>query len=47
MQRIITGLRWKEIQPPLLCVGALTDEYIEACHELGMTMAAGLEAGIF
>jgi len=47
MQRIITGLRWKEIQPPILCVGVLTDAHIEACRELGMTMAAGLEAGIF
>lgn len=47
MQRIITGLRWKEIQAPLLCVGSLTDAYLQDCQDLGMSMAAGLESGIF
>jgi multimeric flavodoxin WrbA len=47
VERILTGLRWKAVQPPLVVVGDVHDEHLEQLHELGMTMAAGLEAGIF
>ena len=47
MERIVTGLRWTEIQAPILCVGELTNDFLDACRNLGMTMAAGLESGIF
>jgi len=47
VERIVTGLRWKAAQPPLLVVGALDDAALERCHELGLTLAAGLEAGVF
>jgi multimeric flavodoxin WrbA len=45
--RIVTGLRWREVQPPVLVVGDVTAEALERCRELGMTLAAGLEAGLF
>jgi len=43
---IVTGLRWKATQDPLLLRGDWENTFIEACEELGMTMAASLDAGI-
>ncbi len=47
VERIVTGLRWKQMLPPLLVTGDLADADLERCHELGLTVAAGLEAGVF
>tara|TARA_R110002096_G_scaffold12899_7_gene45950 strand:+ start:768 stop:1178 length:411 start_codon:yes stop_codon:yes gene_type:complete len=47
MQRIITGLRWREVAPPLVAAGEFDPACLDACRELGMSVAAGLEAGIF
>jgi multimeric flavodoxin WrbA len=47
VERILTGLRWKAMLPPLLVTGDLHDADLERCHELGLTVAAGLEAGVF
>jgi multimeric flavodoxin WrbA len=47
IERIVAGLAWKQVQEPLICRGAWTDEWLEDCEELGLTMAAGLEAGVF
>ena len=45
--RICKGYKFKEIQEPLIIIGELTGEGKTSCEELGMGMAAGLEAGIF
>ena len=47
IERIVAGLRWKQVQEPLICRGRWQDDFLEDCEELGLTMAAGLEAGIF
>ena len=47
VERIVTGLRWKQALPPLVVTGELSDAHLERCTELGMTIAAGLEAGVF
>lgn len=47
VERIVSGLSWRQVQPVVLCVGPLTAEHTEACEELGMALAAGLEAGIY
>jgi multimeric flavodoxin WrbA len=47
IERIVTGLRWKAVQPAFVVVGDVLDEHLEHCTELGMTLAAGLEAGIY
>ncbi len=47
IERIVSGLKWREVQDPLICTGDYKEEFQQACEELGMTMAAGLEAGIF
>ena len=47
IERITKGLAWKQVQEPLICQGSWRDSFLNPCEELGMTMAAGLEAGIF
>jgi multimeric flavodoxin WrbA len=45
--RIVAGLRWKLAFPPVVVVGDLGPADLEQCRELGATMAASLEAGMF
>ena len=47
VQRILTGLKVREVQPPLLVAGEFAESSLDSCREFGMTMAAGLDAGIF
>ena len=47
VERILTGLRWRRVLPPLTVAGELTPEHLAEAHELGAAMAAGMEAGIF
>ena len=47
LERILTGLRWKPVLPPLQCVGDLDDGHLDAAHELGATFAAGLAEGLW
>ena len=45
--RILAGLAVKQVQEPLLIAGEFDESRLIECEELGMTMAAGLESGIF
>lgn len=47
IETIVTGLRWRAVQEPLICRGSWQEGFVEDCRELGAAMAAGLEAGIF
>jgi len=47
MRRILTGLAVKEVQEPVMIVGDFEESRLANCEELGLTMAAGIEAGIF
>jgi len=47
IERIAKGLAWKQVQEPLICCGTWQNSFLAQCEELGMTLAAGLEAGIF
>lgn len=47
LRRILTGLSVREVQPPLLIAGDFEEARLADCEELGLTMAAGLEAGVF
>lgn len=47
VETIVTGLRWRKIQEPLICRGAWQDAFLDDCRELGLLVAAGLEAGVF
>ncbi len=46
IESITTGLRWKLIQEPLICRGDYKHEFEEQCRELGMYVAASLDAGL-
>ncbi|MDX1606617.1 MAG: hypothetical protein R3202_10525 [Candidatus Competibacterales bacterium] len=47
VEGITTGLRWKAVREPLVCRGEFREVFVDQCEELGMTLAAGLEAGVF
>lgn len=47
IERIVTGLRWSYIRPPVLLHGEWKDSFCNEVEELGMYLAAGLETGIF
>jgi len=47
IERIAKGLAWRLVQPPLLCRGRWQASFLDQCAELGTTLSAGLEAGVF
>lgn len=47
VETILTGLRWRSIQEPVICRGEFREECVGRCRELGTLMAAGLDAGVF
>ena len=47
IETITTGLRWRAVAEPVLCRGEWREAFAADCEELGMTLAAGLEAGVF
>ncbi|GJL82540.1 MAG: flavodoxin [marine bacterium B5-7] len=47
VEKIVGGLRWKAVQEPLVMTGDFQETWLEPLSDLGMAMAAGLEAGIF
>lgn len=47
IERIVTGLKWRHVQPPLICQGDFQEIFLTRCEALGTTLAAGLEAGVF
>jgi multimeric flavodoxin WrbA len=44
--KITTGLKWKPVQETMILHGEYRPEFETQCEELGMLMAASLEAGI-
>ena len=47
VETIVTGLRWRAVQEPLICRGDWQEDFVAQCHDLGAAMAYGLDAGIF
>lgn len=47
IERIVAGLKWRAVQPALIMAGEFQPSFIGQGEELGMTLAAGLEAGIY
>ncbi|MDJ0710301.1 MAG: NAD(P)H-dependent oxidoreductase [Woeseiaceae bacterium] len=47
IRRILTGLAVKEVQEPVLIAGEFDESRLTECEELGLTIASGLEAGVF
>lgn len=46
VETIVTGLRWRAVQEPVLCKGDYDRRFEADCEELGMAMAAALDAGV-
>lgn len=46
VETIITGLRWRRAHDVVLCRGDFQQEFLSQCEELGLYMAASLEAGL-
>ncbi|WP_119299665.1 flavodoxin family protein [Dongia deserti] len=46
VETIVTGLRWRAVQPPLILRGDWQESFVVQCEELGTLMAVSLEAGI-
>lgn len=44
VHKIVAGLKWREVQDTTLCKGEHQDKFVEQCRELGLTLAASLEA---
>jgi hypothetical protein len=48
VERIATGLRWRAVVAPVVCVGdAVTPAHLDAAREAGATIAAGIDAGLW
>ena len=47
IRRIANGYPFKEVQEPVIAVGELADVHLSACRDLGLSMALGVEMGLF
>ncbi len=47
IERIISGYRLRRVQEPIICKGAVTEDVLEKCRDLGQTLAAGIALGIY
>jgi len=47
VDNILAGLRWNQVQEPMILQGEFQPEFLEQCEELGAGMAEGLKMGIF
>ena len=47
LERILIGLRWRQVLPPLQCVGDVTAADLDAAAELGATLAAGVATRVW
>ena len=47
IRRIGNGYPFTEVQEPVIARGEVSDAHLAACEELGLALAAGLEAGIY
>lgn len=46
IEKVITGLSWQWVQPPLICQGELSDA-LKKVETLAMNMSAGIASGIY
>lgn len=47
VERIAQGLRLRKVAEAVVVVGEVSEAQLDACEELGATLAAGLDLGIF
>jgi hypothetical protein len=47
IERIALGYKFKTVCNPVIAKGAIIEEIISQCHELGATIAGGCQMGIY
>jgi multimeric flavodoxin WrbA len=47
LRRIVGGYPFVEVQAPVVVVGPPTESALARCRELGLALAAGLDAGVY
>ncbi|EPJ46798.1 MAG: hypothetical protein OFPII_18890 [Osedax symbiont Rs1] len=47
IQSICQGLKWKQVQPELICRGEWQVSFVTDCESLGENVACGLECGVY
>ena len=47
IERIAAGYRFRKIQEPIIARGAILLSMLDKCRELGKTLAAGIDFGIY
>ena len=47
IKNICNGLKWKQIQPEIICRGPWRQEFLLECTNLGENIACGLDFGIY
>ena len=47
VEKIITGLRWRQVCDPLVMRGEFKQQWLTECEDFGLFLSAGLEANIF
>jgi len=47
IEKICLGYQFKKVYQPILAKGPVSEEILWRCEELGRTIAAGCEAGIY
>ena len=46
LKTILTGLKWRWVQAPLVCRGEWQPDFVQQAHELGEAMATALAEGM-
>jgi len=47
IERIALGFKFKMVYTPVIAKGAITEEILDQCRELGATIASGCQIGIY
>ena len=47
LNKILTGLRWRQVLPPLILKGYWQEDYLKQLEKFVLTFASGIELGIY
>ena len=47
LNKILTGLRWRQVLPPLILKGSWQEDYLKQLEKFVLTFTSGIELGIY
>ena len=47
LNKILIGLRWRQVLPPLILKGSWNEDYLKQLEKFVLTFASGIELGIY